>query len=77
MLLPGPAGETLVLTASGEKITLRSGEIEATRPSKISTMPAGLLDPLSLEEIGDLFALLQGQSKSPSLSRRPSESETK
>jgi hypothetical protein len=40
-------------------------------------MPTGLLDPLSLEEIADLFAYLQKQDKTPSLSRRPGEAETK
>jgi len=77
LVLPGAPGETVVLQANGEKVALKTGEIQAAQPSKLSAMPDGLLDPLSLQEIADLFALLQGQTKAPSLSRRPVESGTK
>ena len=51
---------------------------KSTRPSKLSAMPAGLLDPLTQEEIADLMAYLQRAAKSPqSLSRRPGETGTK
>jgi putative heme-binding domain-containing protein len=68
---PGAAGETVVMQASGEKVVLKEDEIEDTRPSKLSAMPAGLLDSLSLEEIGDLFAYLQRTSPSTAITRRP------
>jgi putative heme-binding domain-containing protein len=79
LVVPGPGGETLVVQSNGEKLTLLPGEIEAIKPSKISAMPSGLLDPLSLEEIADLFAYLQGPGKAAggTLSRRPVEQETK
>jgi putative heme-binding domain-containing protein len=77
LVLPGASGETIVLQANGEKVAIPSGEIQATKPSKLSAMPDGLLDPLSLEEIADLFAYLQGQAKAPSLSRRPVDSGAK
>jgi len=40
-------------------------------------MPAGLLDTLSLEEIGDLFAYMQGTPKPASLTRKPLQSGVK
>ncbi|HEY2413610.1 MAG TPA: HEAT repeat domain-containing protein [Pirellulaceae bacterium] len=67
----GTAGETVIILPTAERVTLKSNQIEATKPSKLSAMPDGLLDPLSLEEIADLFAYLQKTSKTPSLTRRP------
>jgi putative heme-binding domain-containing protein len=67
----GAAGETVIMLPTAERMTLKSNQIEATKPSKLSAMPEGLLDPLSLEEIADLFAYLQKTSKTPSLTRRP------
>lgn len=69
LVIPGAAGETVVMQSNGERVTLTEGDIEEIQPSKVSSMPAGLLDPLSLEEIADLFAYLQGD-KPPALSRR-------
>lgn len=71
LVMPGAAGETVVLQSNGERVTLQPREIEMISPSKLSAMPAGLLDPLTPEEIADLMALLQGTSKPASLSRRP------
>src|SRR6185369_2346020 len=67
----GAAGETVIMLPTAERVTLKSNQIEATKPSKLSAMPEGLLDPLSLEDIADLFAYLQKTSKSASLTRRP------
>ncbi|HEY2895159.1 MAG TPA: hypothetical protein VGJ16_13125, partial [Pirellulales bacterium] len=77
LVLPGRAGETVVVPATGDRITLKASQIEATKPSKVSSMPEGLLDPLSLEEIADLFAYLQKSNKTTSLTRRPTDSGTK
>lgn len=76
LVVPGAAGETVVVQQNGEKITLASNEIEETKPSKVSSMPAGLLDPLTLQDIADLFTYLQG-SRGSSLSRLPGANETK
>jgi putative heme-binding domain-containing protein len=70
MVAAGAAGEVVILQASGEKVTLSENEIEVTRPSKTSAMPAGLLDPLSLEEVADLMAFLEGKGDAQ-LSRKP------
>jgi putative heme-binding domain-containing protein len=74
LVVPGANGETVILQASGEKLTLTSGDIDVTKPSKVSIMPAGLLDPLSQEEVADLFALLQGTVKTEAIARRPAAS---
>jgi len=73
LVVPGAGGETIVILPTAERITLSPRQIEATRPSKLSSMPDSLLDPLSLEEVADLFAYLQKPSTSPSLTRRPIE----
>lgn len=54
----GAAGETVILQADGKKIALLDDQIEETIASKKSSMPDGLLNDLSLEEISDLFAYL-------------------
>ena len=43
---------------NGEKVTVKADEIDEIVPSTKSAMPDGLLDPLSLEEISDLFTFL-------------------
>ena len=48
-----------------------ASQIQATKTSKLSSMPENLLDPLSLEEVADLFAYLQKSNSTPSLTRRP------
>ncbi len=53
----GQAGVT-VLLATGEKVDLAHEDIDDIRPSSISAMPTGLLNPLTLEQVADLFAYL-------------------
>jgi hypothetical protein len=51
-----------VLQADGQKVQLAADDIDEVRPSKLSSMPEGLLNPLSLEQVADLFAyLMNGQ----------------
>ncbi|AMV39655.1 PVC-type heme-binding CxxCH protein [Planctomyces sp. SH-PL62] len=53
-------GPNLVLLISdGSKVTIPKDEIEEQKPSPISVMPEGLLDPLSYQEIADLIALFE------------------
>ncbi|HUG66857.1 MAG TPA: HEAT repeat domain-containing protein [Pirellulaceae bacterium] len=54
----GAAGAKIILQANGEKVTVPANEIDEIVPSPISAMPAGLLNPLTLEEISNLFAYL-------------------
>ncbi|MGE3314224.1 MAG: HEAT repeat domain-containing protein [Planctomycetaceae bacterium] len=48
-----------LLLSDATKISVPKSSIEESSPSKVSVMPTGLLDELSLEEIADLFAFLE------------------
>ncbi|MEQ8786865.1 MAG: HEAT repeat domain-containing protein [Pirellulaceae bacterium] len=72
ILAPGPAGSVIVLQANGEKVEIPQRMIEETVPSKLSAMPEGLLDTLTLEEISDLFAYLT-TTPQEDLARKPGE----
>ncbi len=55
-------GDTVtVLQSNGEKVNLRKKDIEQQFASLISVMPEKLLDPLSKQEIADLFAFLESE----------------
>jgi putative heme-binding domain-containing protein len=77
LVVPGAAGETVVILPTAERVILTPKQIEATKASKLSAMPEGLLDTLTLEEVADLFAYLMNNSKPPALTRRPVESGAK
>jgi putative heme-binding domain-containing protein len=72
IVAPGAGGETVVLTDKADRITFPAGTIEEIKPSKVSAMPSGLLEPLTPEEIADLIAYLQRQNKT-GIARRPLE----
>jgi putative heme-binding domain-containing protein len=55
----GGNGDLLVLKSDGSKARVAANQVAETFPSKVSSMPEGLLNPLSLDEITDLFAFLQ------------------
>jgi putative heme-binding domain-containing protein len=62
--LAAPQGDTVtVLQSDGTKVTLKKDEIEQQLASLISVMPEKLLDPLTKEEIADLFAFLESTPK--------------
>jgi putative heme-binding domain-containing protein len=52
-----------VLVSDGSKVTLRKDEIEGQYASLTSVMPENLLDPLSRQEIADLFSYLESEPK--------------
>ncbi len=56
-------GTITVLENSGHKTRIALGEIAAQKPADSSSMPAGLVDRLSRDEINDLFAYLYGQTR--------------
>jgi hypothetical protein len=62
----------VVLQSNGQKATIAAEDIEKTVPSKISAMPQGLLNTMSLEEIADLFAFLN-QAPDGSIADRSAE----
>ena len=51
-------GGMMVLQSDGQKVELKAEDIEDVQPSKVSAMPEGLANRLSLEQIADLFAYL-------------------
>jgi putative heme-binding domain-containing protein len=60
--LPAVQGDTVtVLQSNGEKVNLRKKDIEQQYASLVSVMPEKLLDPLSKQEIADLFAFLESE----------------
>ena len=70
-----PAGEksVIVLQANGEKVEIPKGDVDEIMASDKSSMPEGLLNTLTLEEVADLFAFLQQQPAASLTSRRASE----
>jgi putative heme-binding domain-containing protein len=50
-----------VLQSDGSKVVLQKKEIDSQFASLISVMPERLLDPLTKEEIADLFAFLESE----------------
>ena len=71
IVAPG-VGEIVVLQSDGQKIIIPRGEIDQIRASKKSSMPEGLLNSLTLEEVADLFAYM-GVTPRPTVVRRPKE----
>ncbi|WP_197443141.1 HEAT repeat domain-containing protein [Lignipirellula cremea] len=70
MVVPGAAGTILVLQADGKKKEIAETEIDDIIPSKVSAMPEGLLNDLSLEEITDLMTFLIGPNRTV-IARQP------
>lgn len=70
MVAPGGDGSLIVLQANGEKTIIPEDDVEEATRSKVSAMPEGLLNVLSLEEIVDLFAYLSTPPRS-GVARRP------
>jgi putative membrane-bound dehydrogenase-like protein len=56
---------TLTLQTPTEAVVLDRGEIEGLRPSPLSLMPDGLLDPLKEAEVRDLIAYLMQRTQVP------------
>ena len=67
----GQEGVT-VLLSDGKKVELDHEDIDEIRPSRLSVMPAGLLNALSLEQIADLFAYLSQEKPADIAQRKPS-----
>jgi putative heme-binding domain-containing protein len=70
IVAPQADGSVTVLQSDATKVRIPKDEIDTITPIKKSAMPEGLLNPLSLEEIADLFAYLN-QSAEPQVSQGP------
>ncbi|MEK6249998.1 MAG: c-type cytochrome, partial [Planctomycetales bacterium] len=63
-------GSVEVIDTEGKQLEVAADDIEEIIPSNQSSMPPGLLNSLTLQEIADLFAFLN-QPPPTNLSRRP------
>lgn len=52
------AGDATVRTANAAELTVPHDQIDQLMPCRVSEMPSGLLDPLSLQEVTDLVHFL-------------------
>jgi putative membrane-bound dehydrogenase-like protein len=68
----GQLGVT-VLLASGKKVDISHDEIDDIQTSNVSVMPTGLLNALTLDQVADLFAYLNGAPATAAVAERPSE----
>ncbi len=66
----GQAGITLLL-ADGQKLQIAHEQIDNIMPSRQSVMPAGLMNPLTLEQVADLFAFLSEAAKPVNVAPKP------
>jgi putative heme-binding domain-containing protein len=64
-------GSMTVLQSDATKVELAAEDIEDVEPSKVSAMPEGLLNKLSLEQVADLFALLTNSPEQSVATRSP------
>jgi hypothetical protein len=62
---------SLVIQTANERIVLPREDLEAVKPSAISMMPEGLLEPLSTQEVRDLFTYLASTRQVPLPSGSP------
>jgi putative membrane-bound dehydrogenase-like protein len=56
---------SLVIQTANDRVVLSRDDVEAIKPSTTSMMPEGLLEPLSTQEIRDLFAYLAATRQLP------------
>jgi putative heme-binding domain-containing protein len=66
-----PDGGMTVLQTDGTKVELAAADIEDVQPTKVSAMPEGLANRLSLEQIADLFAFLMNTPESVASRKTP------
>jgi putative heme-binding domain-containing protein len=64
-------GGMTVLQADGTKAELAAADIEDVQSTKLSAMPEGLANRLTLEQIADLFAFLMNVPEPSIASRQP------
>jgi putative heme-binding domain-containing protein len=70
MVSPRGDGSLIVLQVNGEKAHVREADVAESSRNKVSSMPDGLLNSLTIEEIADLFAFLASPPPAE-VTRRP------
>lgn len=76
MTTPVGDGSVIVLDATGKQTTVTKDEVESVSRSRVSSMPDGLLNKLTIEEITDLFAFLTN-APAAEVANRPAAGQTK
>jgi putative heme-binding domain-containing protein len=73
MPIPGVSknDKLTLLLSDTTRLEIPKSRIEEQTASKISVMPAGLLDPLSLQEVADLLAFLETSKFNAPVSKTP------
>ena len=66
----GGPGQLIVLQADGTKVPVQEEDVEEMVPARVSAMPEGLLDSLSLEDVTDLISFLK-DTPAVSVTRNP------
>jgi putative heme-binding domain-containing protein len=64
-------GDMTVLQSDGTKVQVAAGDIEEVQTSKASSMPEGLLNTLTLEQVADLFAFMMNAPEPGVAARGP------
>ncbi len=70
------SGDYVVLKSDGEKTTIAAEDVDAVEPVATSSMPDGLIDSLSGEEVSDLMAFLTQGTAAPIAVRPETPTET-
>ncbi len=58
MVTPRGQDGVTILLPTGQKVDIPQAQIDDIQPSDVSAMPTGLLNPLTLDQVADLFAYL-------------------
>ena len=61
LLVENSGGKVTILDAKGVRTPLKESEVETIKRADTSLMPEGILDPLSDQELRDLFAYLRSE----------------
>lgn len=72
MLIKDTSGDYLLQDTTGRTVRIAEDDIEQMEDSELSSMPNGLLDNLSLDEIMHLFEFLQNGTKATNTAARQS-----
>ena len=69
MVVPGNEKELLILQSDGKTAAIHKSKIEDIVPNRTSSMPEGLLNSLTLDQIADLMAFLM-ETPEPEVAER-------
>ncbi len=67
--VPSETDKVVLVDSEGQRIEIPRDDVDEIAPSTTSVMPEGLLNELTLEEISDLFAYLNG-TRAPEITSR-------